>query len=293
MSGRAAKQSYLGRVIAPAKFHDGHNNSKPYLSFAVFVDRLATKAEDRKERTSGKIYCSYSIQNENDPVAVILCNIIDSKTGQGGLGGHTYKSVEVWVEGSEKLAEVAAFDANGQNLSGVYYKSLEYSSVQILDKNLVRLAKGDNSEAASGEETSAPAPSSFSQPNVAPSARPAAAKPSGQVARPQAAATSSKSAVEVGSRTEHGGVVYEFLGGDPKNMSCWAVVDSEGDAPVSPVATPEKKVAANPFGAQKANPFAGNTMAKKPTQSSVMSMLETDGVVEDAPMFGKSTESPV
>lgn len=276
MSGRAAKQSYLGRVIGPAKYHEGQNNSKPFLSFAVFVDRLAVKAENKRERISGKIFCSYSVQSEEDPVAFILCNVLDSKTGSGSINGHTYKTVEVWIEGNEKLAEVKAFDDKGQPLSGAYYKSLEFCSVQILDKNLVKLLRP-----GAGGETDSESAAPPSQANVAPSSRPvvkAAEQPAEQPA------AQNRKVYAVGDRVTDKGETYEFLGGDQSSMSNWTVVDLSAapaeKTPPTPPPTAKPPGVGNPFG-KAAN--GGST---------IRSMLAEDGN-SDGPSFGGTSRPPV
>lgn len=255
---RAAKQSYLGRVIGPARYHEGHGNSRPYLSFSLFVDRLAVKAEDKKERASGRIYCSYSVQSENDPVATILCNIVDSKTGAGNLNGHTYKSVEVWVEGNEKLTEVKAFDDKGQPLHGAYYKSLEFCTVQILDRSLIKLLRGEDVQGGSHTEAQA---------NVAPSST-----------RASASAAPNRKAYQAGDRIVNEGKTYEFLGGDQSNMSNWTLVEDQPQpvAQKAPAPSGQVKQPSNPFKAQGT--------------SSIRSMLEDDN---DGPTFGAGNRPPV
>lgn len=273
MSGRAAKQSYLGRVISPARYHEGQNGSRPYLSFQVFVDRLAVKAENKRERVSGKIFCSYSVQSEDDPVAFILCNILDSKTGAGGINGHTYKSVEVWVEGNEKLTEVKAFDDKGQELNGAYYKSLEFCAVQILDRGLIKLLKGtstsDNDE---------------NQPNLAPSS--GSKFNSRQTSQPSTQAEQkNRKSYNVGDRLTHNGQTFEFTGGDPSSASNWRTVEETATA--APFA---KQAAATTQAAPStSNPFKPSAVVA-PTNS-IRTMLEEDEG-SDGPEFGDRANRP-
>ena len=287
MSGRAAKQSYLGRVISPARYHDGKNGSKPYLSFQIFVDRLAVKAEDKRERTSGKIFCSYSVQSDNDPVAFILCNILDSKTGSGSINGQTYKSVEVWVEGNEKLTEVKAFDSEGKELNGSYYKSLEYCTVQILDRDLVRLLK--QGQDGSGHTTN----STEAQANVAPSM----GSRSRNAVQPQPQEqVANRTVYAVGARITDEGKTYEFIGGDSSSMSNWVVVTEDEPvttaAPATPFAAPASTagspVKSAPKTTASSNPFRPNANAGT---SSIRSMLEEDGD-SDGPQFGDPSSRP-
>ena len=132
-TGRVSRVTVFGRVPFPATIvpagQDGH-----FLNFSVLVDGLARSKQDKKQRQSGRINCSYFIKGNpaQDPNAVILNNIHNAKTGQGNLGGHTYKSVEVIVEGVMSLQEAE---------NSAYYVSLEMCQATITDNNLLSLYK--------------------------------------------------------------------------------------------------------------------------------------------------------
>ena len=86
------KQIYMGRVIAPAKYFAGTDNRKPFISFVLSVNNLLhTKDESgNAKRESAKITCSYTVQSDNDMVAVVLSRIAGKD--ENTLGGESYKS---------------------------------------------------------------------------------------------------------------------------------------------------------------------------------------------------------
>lgn len=280
MAGRAAKQSYLGRVIHPAKFHPGNNGNKPFLTFTVYVERLAVNKN--KERVSGRIYCSYVVAGENDPVGHILCKVHNKENPTaGGLAGQQYKSVEVWVEGSEKLVE--ALDSNGQEVQGAYVKYLEYCTVQVTDKDVMRLygaqfKSGETEEDSVATPQVAPNPfnGQVEQPNVAPSSQPRktakqqATKAPASQATPLASTQPARSVWRPGDRLVKDGLEYELVGEDFNKASNWKLLGPAG------VPTPPS----NTF-----NGFGSNT--------SIKSMLEEEDVTEDSPFFGDSEKLPV
>lgn len=142
-TGKVLRVGVFGRVIAPATLVQAGKDSH-YLNFSVLVDGLARDKEDRKNRKSGRINCSYLVKGNiaEDPVAVILHNVYNAKTQQGNLGGHAYKSVEVLVEGNMSFTEADR---------SAYYVALEYCNVTITDNNLVglyrQLVKGNQHQA--------------------------------------------------------------------------------------------------------------------------------------------------
>ena len=252
MQGRASKQTYLGRVIAPAKFHAG---AKPFISFTLFVDKLAVNKA--KEKSSGKIGCSYSIMGDNDPVGLILCRIASKEDpSTGGLNGVSYKSVEVLVEGTERLTEVT--DKEGNIIPNAYYKSLDYCSIQVADSDVLKLYKNhigkgsstQQQEESPEQETANPNPFTdtgaaptqqrvVQQPTQAPAAqRTVTAKPA-PVAQAQPAQQVKKE-YKVGDRLVHSEVEYEFRGGNPADLKNWV---------------PVKQLVQQPPVAQAVNPF--------------------------------------
>ena len=254
MLGRASKQTYLGRVIAPAKFHAG---TKPFLSFTLFVDRLAVGKGKEKERTSGKIGCSYSLNGENDPVGLILCRIASKDDpAQGGLAGQAYKSVEVFVEGTERLTEVA--DKEGNTIPNAYYKSLDYCSLQVVDSDVLKLYKKHLEKDSPQEESveqpttntnpftdntsAAPQQNHVQQPTQAPVAQT-------RVVTQPAAQQPKKTGYQVGDKIMHNGTEFEFRGGNSADLKNWY--------PVKQAPVVEEKPA-NPFEAAETvsnNPF--------------------------------------
>lgn len=284
MAGRAAKQSYLGRVIFPAKFHPG-NNGKPYLTFTLYVDRLAVNKN--KERVSGKFYCSYAVNGENDPVGHILCKVHNKENpNAGGLAGQQYKSVEVWVEGSEKLVE--ALDSNGQEVPGAYVKFLEFCTIQVVDSNVLSLysAQFNQQKAAQPQQQQAmPQEVASSAPNVAPSPQPrqARAKQQQQVSTQQP----DRTGYQVGDKLVQNGMVYELVSPQFMDASSWKLL---GPAQASPTIVPPKptpKPTPEPTTGNAPNPFAAIA-----TTTSIKNMLEEEDIADDMPMFD-SNKLPV
>lgn len=274
MLGHVSKQTYVGRVIFPAKYVAGVNGGKPFLSFTLYVDKLAMNKA--RERTSGRITCSYTITNDNDPVAHILCKIFNKeKPEDGGLHGQQYKSVNVLVEGAEKLTEIT--DPSGKVMSNAYYKNLDYCSVKILDDSLLQLLRqhlGQNTGPEVGVqvqvETSVgsnnpfsdqkqvtPPPPQVQQPTQVPAK---AAAPKQQSAKPAPAPTA-----ELGETIIHNGVKYEFTGGDRNNLKNWRPVEqsapASAPAPANPFEAASQPAEASGSGlngvfeAQPPNPF--------------------------------------
>lgn len=235
--GRALKQSYFGRVISPAKYFP--NNGKPFIAFSILVDNLAVDAD--KKRVSGKIQCSYAVVADNDPVPTILCRILNEDDPDvGGLAGQQYKSVEVLVQGDEKLTHV--LDSEGEAIPNAYYKNLEYCMVQVTDNVILELYRRHiESEGELQEDdgvqrpTRAPARNNFRKStNKAAAARPKA-KP-----RPK---------YNVGDRLVHSGVEYEFMGGDENVLENWREVvqeEEEVEQDDNPFVRASKKTAAAP-----------------------------------------------
>lgn len=245
---KAAKQSYLGRVIFPAKYI-ASSSGKPFITFTLYVDNHLVAADGN--RGSARINCSYSISGEKDPVAMILCRIFNKEDPDaGGLAGEKYKSVEIWVEGNERLSEV-------QDKPGAVYKSLDFCSVQITDKEMLKLYKAHTSGSQEKEATGA-----ISKNTQAPTQAPTQAATS---------TTTKKKRKEysVGEKVESNGKTYEFLGGDSKVLSNWKEVVTVGE---------NEEDDALPFIAPMQR--AGKKVANTP---SMRTLLEEEGVLEDSP----------
>ena len=247
---RANKQTYIGKVIHPAKYNNAGN--KPFLTFSLYVDSHAFNP-NKKEKESARISCSYTPFNENDPVGKILCRIATKENPDVGLGGNTYKSVLVQVEGQEKLVQV--FNAEGE-ATGAYYKNLEYCTVTVVDTKVLdfyyqeKKAQTDSEESSHEGDIGAPA--------VAPGVVKAKPQTATRPVATQAARTTQK-VYQVGDRIPHGGKMYEFTGGDSTNTANWKEVkvqteDSPFTAPLSP------------FSSQMAN--TNNTTAKSILEAS-------------------------
>jgi hypothetical protein len=247
--GKSFKQVYFGRVIAPAKYHAG--NGKPFISFTLLVDNLAIGPD--KQRTSGRVQCSYSIVADNDPVPTILCRILNAEApGVGGLAGVEYKSVEVLAQGDEKLTQV--LDANGEPIPNAYYKNLEYCTIQVTDNNILDLYR---SHVASAEDN--PQMEAVQKPTRAPGRFQAktsgfikskAQDPSASVRPASPVRKPVRPKYEVGDRLSHNGVLYEFQGGDPNNLDNWMEVAPEVEGQELPT---------NPFmsqGSPRTSPLA-------------------------------------
>lgn len=259
MAGRAAKQSYVGRVIYPAMYKQGVNGGKAFLTFTLYVDNLTINPATKK-RESGKIGCTYTIYDDNDPVAMILCNIFKKdEPDRGGIGGNQYKSVMVWVEGSEKLTLVVNQD--GTPVPGAVYKNLEYCTVQIIDQQVMAFYRAAFGQQGSddGEADMAPATTAlpFQQATVAPHVMQQAAPfvqqpamaaptpvqpqfvqqaapqpqqpqqmPTNNLVRGQQRTTAQRRQYQPGDRlADQQGRILEFVGGDPTNVANWSVVD--------------------------------------------------------------------
>lgn len=257
MAGRASKQTYLGRVIYPAKYNAG---KKPWLSFILYVDNLAL--DPNKNKISGKITCSYSIVNENDPVARILCRIYNKDNPGKGLAGTQFKSVDVLVEGNEKLTQVT--DKDGNIVPYAWYKNLDFCTVQVVDKEVMKLYRAEFGNGTgrqdSQQESFEDNPYESPAPQVSPR----------QVQTEQPTTAPSPKA-KVRQQWQKGAVVvfegkeYSFLGGDESLMENWA--------PVEQVVTKEPEV-----------PFA-QSVQNSGTKNSLKTLLEEDGVLEESPLF--------
>jgi len=176
-TGRVSRVTVFGRVAYPAQVIPASKDTF-FLNFSLLVDGLAREKNDRKQRKSGKISCSYMLKGDpsQDPVAVLLTNIYNSKTGQGALGGHTYKSVEAVVEGVMVLTETEASS---------YYVGMEYCNVTITDNGLLGLYKQLTGQNRQQQPQQAPQPQlATTAPNMAPQ-QPVVQQPQPQV-QPQA-----------------------------------------------------------------------------------------------------------
>lgn len=237
------RQTYVGRVIAPAKYFD--SKKKPFITFVLAVNGLASIKNEKNqyERTSAKITCSYSIQSEDDMVATVLSRI-NSKDNEQSLGGGSYNSVMVAIEGTERLVQYQ--DSEGKTLP-VYYKNLDFCSVSILDQSVVDLYKkevGKSEERQVSNQTQ--------QPNLAPKSQPVN-KTASQPTRQEASV-----GYNVGDViTDPEGNEFEYQGGDVENMDNWKLVQKEPPPPVKKVPPFMKKVQ-QPVKevAQRVNPVA-------------------------------------
>jgi hypothetical protein len=228
------RQVYIGRVIAPAKFYAGKGNKKSFITFTLSVANLASvKGERGYEKTSAKITCSYTVQSDTDMVATVLSNI-STKDDPKTVGSGSYKSVEVLVEGNERLVQV--LNEDGSPGRG-YYKNLDFCLVTILDSNVKKLFKEDRDSAAAEED------SSEDVPKVAPT------KSRTVVVKKQEEPVEE---VEASSEYEVGEVItdpvgqeFKYLGGDPSDMASWEkVVKATPVAKKTPPFLNPKKVAA-------------------------------------------------
>ncbi len=233
-TGKSFRQTYFGRVIGPAKYWSGN---KPYLTFTLYIDGLLV--DDEKNRVSGKIGCSYSVQGDSDPVAMILSRIYNKENPEkGGLNGETYKSVEVVVEGTERLSIVK--DSDGNIIPGAVYKNLDYCSIQVTDNNILHLYKKH-------VEDSQP-DNSVQRPTSAPKTKTYQKKvePVEEVETEEEEANEeeeSENTYKVGDRETYKGVEYEFTGGDPADLKNWKKVEKKTKvkAKVSPFSESDSK----------------------------------------------------
>lgn len=255
MASRASKQTYVGKVIFPATYRNGVNNGKAFITFTLYVDGLAVNPATKK-RESGKINCTYTIHDDKDPVPMILCNIFNPKEPEsGGLNGQQYKTVMVWLEGSEKLTLV--MNQDGSPVPGAVYKNLEYCAVQVLDPAVLALYRAATGQAVEGSEEvemAAPITMPFQQPNLAPqfaqAPQPQFVQPPMQVPTqtavqqpaPQLVTTNlvrnttrqaapARRQYQPGDRlADASGQVLEFVGGDPTNVVNWRAVQAAPQA---------------------------------------------------------------
>jgi hypothetical protein len=240
--GKASKQTYFGRVIFPAERKSANN--KNFLSFYIFVDNLAReKGDDGSwKQTSGRIQCSYTPRGNNpevDPVVAILTRVSSQKS-PNQLAGLQYSSVEVLVEGTEKLVAVA--DKNG-----AYYKSLEYVDVTITDNQIIaafRTFKEGVTGQGQGQQTQQQPVQQAQQPaqTFAPAQQPAqqqfapaqAAPPAPQPAPQQPVqqaqpAQQTPATYEKGAVVNIGSVPHQFVGTDPSNPAHWVAGRIDGN----------------------------------------------------------------
>ena len=134
--GGASRQTFFGRVVSPAQIRQGQKGA--FLTFDLLVDNLVRTKEGGRE--SGRISCSYTIRGDNpaeDRNVVILANVFNSETGQGGLAGQTYKSVEAQIEGTLDLVK-----AEG---GGVWY-NLNFVNIRITDNNILGLYRAQTGQ---------------------------------------------------------------------------------------------------------------------------------------------------
>jgi hypothetical protein len=273
MNGKASKQTYLGRVIWPAEFHEGRNGGKGFLTFDIMVDGVAV-AQD-KTKLSARIPCSYTVQSATDPVATVLCNIATKDDPSANLAGYSYKTVDVVVEGSEKLTQVLV---DGKPVSKAYYKALEYCQVTIADKQVLAAYYESIKEEASDE-----APPSRSQaPTQAPVERKSAAKQTAKPTPPPApeveeeAPAPRKTSYKAGDRVTSDGTEYEYVSGNPEDITSWKEV-----LPEPPPPPPAKEIKL-PFGKKTLNTATAKTAG--PVKTPTRKLLEdADGMNQPSP----------
>jgi len=214
------RQVYIGRVIAPAKFYAGNGNKKSFITFVMSVANLASvKGEKGYEKTSAKITCSYTVHSDTDMVATILSNI-STKDDPKTMGSGSYKSVEVLVEGNERLVQV--MNEDGSPGRG-YYKNLDFCLVTIIDSTVKKLFKEE------GATTTSETPvNEEDTPKVAPKNRTVVKKVEEPVQEPveeEAAVEEESSGYEVGEVVKDPeGQEFKYLGGDPSLVSSWEKV---------------------------------------------------------------------
>lgn len=276
------RQLYFGRVISPAKFYPAAGNRKPFITFVLAVNGLASVKEgDRYTRTSAKITCSYSIQSDNDMVATILSRISSDGNPQE-LGGQSYKSVYVGIEGSERLVQVT--DSEGHNKG--YYKNLDFCSVEILDSNIKDLYKAETKP----EATEDPEPQQPQKPTLAPKSKVQVTKrvESAPVEEaPEAAAEESVAPVESGYTvgdviTDPTGEEYRYIGGDAAVISSWQKLVKE--VPVQKAVPPFMKAAA------PAKQKASAAPAKTKATPSVSQVLDDGDDLDKSNIFNAITQ---
>lgn len=259
-SGKTFRQLYFGRVISPAKYWG--DGEKPYITFDLYVDRLLVNAN--KERISGKIGCSYSVQGDNDPVALILCRVEDKENPEtGGLAGESYKSVEVIVEGTERLTVVT--NGEGEVVSRAVYKNLDYCSVQVTDNGVLDLFRkhtnaGNKRKDSEQRPTKAPVSTKTSKRQVQQEV----------VTKDEQQDEEEPTTYKVGDRLINKGVEYEFIGGNSMDRDNWK--------PVKPKKT---KVKTSPFDDDGETP---TTHVKKAEQA-FKDLLENDDVEDEEPVI--------
>ena len=197
--GRASKQTYFGRVIYPAE--KKQYNNKNFLQFYIYVDKLAKEKKNGKyEAVSARIQCSYFPRGNNpelDPIVAILTRV-SCKEHQNSLAGHSYSSVELVVEGSEKLVAV-------EGKGGAYYKSLEYTDVSITDNEVVKAYRRFRDAMQNGGQPSAPTQSA---PVPAQTQAP-------QIQTPQTPQYS------IGDLATINGVYHKLINADATNPNSW------------------------------------------------------------------------
>jgi len=260
MSTKALQQSYIGRVIWTPKYVE---SKRPFLSFSIHIDNHAFGLD--KKKTSAKIQCNYTLPDNaaEDEVGVILSRITTKdEPDSRGLAGQQYKSVEVLVEGTEKLQEV-------EGKKGAYYKTLEYCRVTVLDNNLRNLFR---QEMGQGKDTdqSQTTETSYSEPERPKSnvATRAVESPTTSPTVPSQPEKHPKSTWEIGAEVVHGSKTFKFIGGNPNDTSNWKEL--------TPISKPEPELP--PF---MVAPGKRSTILK--------TFIEEDSDME----FTPSSESPV
>lgn len=266
---RAARQTYAGRVIYPAKYIE---SKKPFLSFVLYVDNHLVV--NNNERKSARISCNYTLPDnfEKDPVAVVLSRIFSKEEPDtGGLAGTQYKSVDVLVEGDERLVEV-------EGKPGAVYKNLDYARVTIVDKHVLSLFRqefnSNNSTESTEQETSSD--SKVERPSTAPTAKASTKAATTKTTSTQKTTTTKKEpSYQVGDIVEHGGKQYKYVGGAVNAANSWQEVEEESEVeddrpPFMQEASPTTKTSGKP-------------------RSSLRNVIEG----EESDMEFNQTESPV
>lgn len=232
MSGKSCKQVYLGRVIYPAKYIEGNQN-KPFLSFEICVDGVGWSQD--KAKVTVKIPCTYTIQGDKDPVASILCNIrTKDEEDTACLGDYVYTTVDVIVEGNERLVQVV--DGSGNHIPRAFYKSLDYCTVTVVDREVISayyVSIGENKKLPNKKEIQLPnkAPVTFKKP-----------LPNKATKEKEIEVTQVKrKGYKPGDTCNFGGKIYQYVGGIPEEISSWReVIESEEDNELPPFAVVEK-----------------------------------------------------
>lgn len=204
---RASRQTYVGRVIFPAKLIE---TQRPFLSFMLYIDNHLVGPN--KERKSARISCNYTLPKnyERDEVALVLSKVYSKEDpDSGGLAGKQYKSVDVLVEGDERLAEV-------EGKPGAVYKNLDFCHVTIIDKTVKALYRQEYAKDSEGKSENIESEENHvERPTTTPV----------QTKTPKLPETKYK----IGEIVSSHGKKYKFIGGTSSSAKSWELVNDSND----------------------------------------------------------------